>query len=281
MNSLPLKQLHTRRTAINQLDQHQGRRQLTSAMKLRVLVEELGSRAALIAIPSGVSSLAFAFEISDKTAVSLSCIWAVSSIFDFALIRADIIFLLFISFYRCYIAYQSSASVIEKLLGRSISWPYRLKYFAQVAWNVPNYQLGHWRHTWKKAVPSIRASASFWPNNTPNRFFISLAALLVKVTAVISIGRYPCFLTRWATREVSTLVFPDPGPARIWSGISGGWITAGRSVVYWYLEIWYLPLSWAGLSEDRYGYDLISSFASFSSAFTSFPGSADITPPSW
>lgn len=90
-------------------------------MKLRVLVEELGSIAALIAIPSGVSSLAFAFEISDKTAVSLSWIWAVSSILDLALIRADIIFLLIVGFCGCYIAYQSSASVIEKLLGRSMS----------------------------------------------------------------------------------------------------------------------------------------------------------------
>ena len=206
-------------------------------MKLRVLVEELGSIAALIAIPSGVSSLAFAFEISDKTAVSLSCIWAVSRIFDFALINADIIFLLMVSWRRhSKVAYQSSASVIEKLLGRSMSCPYRLKYFAQVAWNVPRYQLGHWHHAWKIAVPSMRASASFCPNNTPNRFFISLAALFVKVTAVISIGRYPCFLTRWATREVRTLVLPDPGPARIWSGISGGWITAWVLVVYWYLE---------------------------------------------
>jgi len=90
-------------------------------MKLRVLVEELGSIAALIAIPSGVSSLAFAFEISDKTAVSLSWIWAVSRILDFALIKADIIFLLIIRFCGCEMAYQSSASVIEKLLGRSMS----------------------------------------------------------------------------------------------------------------------------------------------------------------
>jgi hypothetical protein len=111
--------------------------QLTSAMKLRVLVEELGSVAALIAIPSGVSSLAFAFDISERTAVSLSWIWAVSRMFDFALIKDDIIFLLIISLIRWELAYQSSASVIEKLLGRSISWPYRLKYFAQVAWNVP------------------------------------------------------------------------------------------------------------------------------------------------
>jgi hypothetical protein len=71
--------------------------QLTSAMKLRVFVEELGSVAALVAIPSGVSSLAFAFDISERTAVSLSWIWAVSRIFDFALIKADIIFLLTVS----------------------------------------------------------------------------------------------------------------------------------------------------------------------------------------
>jgi len=96
-------------------------RQLTSAMKLRVLVEELGSVAALIAIPSGVSSLAFALEISERTAVSLSWIWAVSRIFDFALIKADIIFLLIVSWNHHGLAYQSSASVIEKLLGKSIS----------------------------------------------------------------------------------------------------------------------------------------------------------------
>jgi hypothetical protein len=90
-------------------------------MKLKVLVEELGSVAALIAIPSGVSSLAFAFDISESTAVSLSWIWAVSRIFDFDLIKADIIFLLMMSLRLCEIAYQSSASVIEKLLGRSIS----------------------------------------------------------------------------------------------------------------------------------------------------------------
>jgi len=63
-------------------------------MKLNVLVEELGSVAARIAIPSGVSSLALALEISDKTAVSLSWIWAVSRTSDLALMRADIIFLL-------------------------------------------------------------------------------------------------------------------------------------------------------------------------------------------
>lgn len=52
---------------------------LTSAMTDKVLVEVLGSCAALIAISSGVSSLAFALEISDKTAESLSCIRESSS----------------------------------------------------------------------------------------------------------------------------------------------------------------------------------------------------------
>jgi hypothetical protein len=68
--------------------------ELTSAIKLNVLVEELGSVAARICIPSGVSSLALAFDISDRTTVSFSWTCAVSNTSDFALIKADIIFLL-------------------------------------------------------------------------------------------------------------------------------------------------------------------------------------------
>jgi hypothetical protein len=67
---------------------------LTSAICTNVLVEELGSEAALTAIPSGVSSLALALEISDKTTVSFSWTCAASSISDLALINVDIIFLL-------------------------------------------------------------------------------------------------------------------------------------------------------------------------------------------
>jgi hypothetical protein len=61
--------------------------------------------------------------------------WAVSRTSDLALIKADIIFLLDrqLSFSRLVQSYQSSASVMEKLFGRSISCPYRLRYLAQVA----------------------------------------------------------------------------------------------------------------------------------------------------
>lgn len=78
--------------------------------------------------------------------------------------------------------------------------------------------------------PSTSWSASLGPRSTFNRFRISFAALFVNVTAVIWCGLYPCRLTRCATREVSTRVLPDPGPARIWRGTSGGAVTAGRSV---------------------------------------------------
>jgi hypothetical protein len=112
-------------------------------MRDRVLVELLGSLAALIAMPSGLSSLAFAFDISDNKADSFSDILAPSRYSAFALSRADMIFLL--QRYQRYIppptryhrAHQSSASAIAKLLARLMTPPYRRRYFAHVAWNVP------------------------------------------------------------------------------------------------------------------------------------------------
>ena len=121
MNLLLVMRLRTRHKAMLSALSWSRFGKLTSAIKLRVLVEELGSVAALIAIPSGVSSLAFALEISERTAVSFNWIWAVSRIFDFVLIKADIIFLLIVRSNHHGLAYQSSASVIEKLLGRSMS----------------------------------------------------------------------------------------------------------------------------------------------------------------
>ena len=59
-----------------------------------VLVELLGSFAARTAISSGLSSLAFAFEISDSTAVSFNDMLAASSTSAFALRSPDMIFLL-------------------------------------------------------------------------------------------------------------------------------------------------------------------------------------------
>ena len=70
-------------------------RGLTSATTAKVLVDELGSVAALIAISSGLSPLALAFDISDKTARSLRDMRAPSSISDLALSRLDMSFLLY------------------------------------------------------------------------------------------------------------------------------------------------------------------------------------------
>jgi hypothetical protein len=109
---------------------------LTSAMTDRVLVELLGSLAALIAMPSGLSSFAFAFDISDNTTDSFSDIRAPSRYSAFALSRPDMIFLL--QAYQQRIApyrrtHQSSASAIAKLLARSMTPPNRRRYFAHVA----------------------------------------------------------------------------------------------------------------------------------------------------
>ena len=51
----------------------------------------------------------------------------------------------------------------------------------------------------------------------PIRSFISLAALLVNVTAKMFLGRTPCFIM-YAIRVVKTFVFPEPAPASINNG---------------------------------------------------------------
>ena len=49
---------------------------------------------------------------------------------------------------------------------------------------------------------------------------ISPAALLVKVMAMMFHGRTPQCSIKYAIRQVSTLVLPEPAPARISSGPS-------------------------------------------------------------
>jgi hypothetical protein len=66
----------------------------TSAMMAVILVEVLGSRAALIDIPSGLSPVAFAFEIAERTAASLRDTRAPSITSAFALRSPATIFLL-------------------------------------------------------------------------------------------------------------------------------------------------------------------------------------------
>ena len=104
-----------------------------------MLVDELGSFAARIAIPSGLSPLALALDISDNTAESLRDMRAADNISALALIKPDMSFLLdhTVSHImgREYMgeAHLSSESVMEKLLGSDINWPYLRRYFAQVA----------------------------------------------------------------------------------------------------------------------------------------------------
>ncbi len=65
------------------------------------------------------------------------------------------------------------------------------------------------------------------PSMRPTRFFISRAALLVKVTARISFGRAVPVFSRCAIRVVSALVLPVPAPASISTGPSSA-STAAR-----------------------------------------------------
>lgn len=55
--------------------------------------------------------------------------------------------------------------------------------------------------------------------NSPTLFFISFAALLVKVNDKIEKGSIPCEI-KYAILKVSTRVLPDPAPATIIMGPS-------------------------------------------------------------
>lgn len=149
-------------------------------------------------------------------------------------------------------SHLSSASQTVKFPSNPTLREYFLKNSAQSAWNVP-----------------IRTSDIFsFPMTFVSRSFISLAALLVNVTAHIDEGGRWWNNIRWAIREVKTwrrfkkllnktrepdtLVFPLPGPARIWSGIWGECCTAEihqRSKMG--ISTKFLPLSWAGLRDLR------------------------------
>ena len=73
----------------------------------------------------------------------------------------------------------------------------------------------------------IQSSESSRPNNLSVRSFISLAALLVKVSARIDHGLTPQFSIRFAIRYVRTRVLPLPAPARTSRGPSAV-VTASR-----------------------------------------------------
>ena len=67
----------------------------------------------------------------------------------------------------------------------------------------------------------------FKGNMADKRACISLAALLVKVTAMMPAGEAWPVCNSQAMRVVSTRVLPDPAPARISAG-PGGAVTAAR-----------------------------------------------------
>ena len=113
--------------------------------------------------------------------------------------------------------YLSSASHMVKFPFTPTFSACRRRNLAHTEWNVP---MCIW-----SALP--------FPNIFSNRFRISSAALLVKVTAHNDDGRKPWLITRWATRDVRTLVLPLPGPASIWSGIDGGCSTANGYIRTW------------------------------------------------
>ena len=71
---------------------------------------------------------------------------------------------------------------------------------------------------WK--VPSHCMPSTTPPMRSPTRFFISRAALLVKVTARICQGLARPVASRWAMRVVSTRVLPVPAPASTRTGPS-------------------------------------------------------------
>ena len=67
----------------------------------------------------------------------------------------------------------------------------------------------------------------FTGNMAERRACISLAALLVKVTAMMPAGETCPVCNNQAMRVVSTRVLPDPAPARIKAG-PGGAVTAAN-----------------------------------------------------
>ena len=71
---------------------------------------------------------------------------------------------------------------------------------------------------WKVAIKGLASDE--WPSRRSTRSAISLAALLVKVTARIESGATPFSRISQAMRLVMTRVLPDPAPARISSGPS-------------------------------------------------------------
>ena len=97
----------------------------------------------------------------------------------------------------------SSVSKMVKLLLRPANSACRRKIFTQMEWNVP-----------------IHGMPSTCPIKLPTRFFISRAALFVKVTERISLGRAVPVLSKCAMRVVKALVLPVPAPASIKTGPS-------------------------------------------------------------
>ena len=91
----------------------------------------------------------------------------------------------------------SSLSRIPKLDFNPTSSAWRRSSLTQSAWKVPSH-----------GIPSTAP-----PISAPTRSRISRAALLVKVTARISLGCALPVASRCAMRAVSALVLPVPAPA--------------------------------------------------------------------
>ncbi len=102
----------------------------------------------------------------------------------------------------------SCMSRIWKLCGSAASFQCARRKRLHRPWKVPT-------HMPRTGIGSI----------APRRASISLAALLVKVTAITPPGEtWPVVMSQ-AMRVVSTRVLPEPAPARIRAG-SGGSVTA-------------------------------------------------------
>ena len=105
----------------------------------------------------------------------------------------------------------SSVSRMVKFDLRPTSSAWRRRMRTESEWKVPS-----------QGMPSMTP-----PTRWPTRAFISRAALLVKVTARISLGQARPVLSRWAMRAVSAVVLPVPAPARTSTGPSSA-STAAR-----------------------------------------------------